>query len=64
MTSAPLYDFSVVPFTRSIKSLLTIFDKAEQHAKEKGDNIDDYVELQIYPDMKKYVAMFPIPRLH
>lgn len=59
MSSAPLYDFSVVPFARSVRSLLAIFEKAEQYAKEKGDNIDDYIELQIHPDMKKYVTKLP-----
>lgn len=59
MTSAPLYDFSVVPFTRSIKNLLAILDKAEKHAREAGDNIEDYIQLQIHPDMKKYVPRAP-----
>lgn len=57
MSSAPLYDFSIVPFTRSIKSLLAIFDKAEQYAKENGENVEDYINLQIHPDMKKYVSI-------
>lgn len=55
-SSAPLYDFSVVPFTLTIKNLLDILGKAEEHAKEKGDNIEDYLDLQIHPDMKKYVS--------
>lgn len=56
MASAPLYDYSVVPFTRSIKNLVAIFDKAEQYAKENGDNVDDYIKLQIHPDMKEYAS--------
>lgn len=51
--SAPLYDYSVVPFLRTLKNLIHIFDKAEQHAKEKGENVDDYVKLQIISDMKE-----------
>lgn len=56
MASAPLYDYSVVPFTRTIKNLVAIFDKAEQYAKENGDNVDDYIKLQIHPDMKEYAS--------
>lgn len=53
MASAPLYDFSVVPFTKSIKGLIAIFDKAEQYAESKGEDVNSYIQLQIHPDMKK-----------
>jgi len=47
-----MYDYSIVPFTRTMKNLLCCMDKAEQYAKEKGENVEDYVDLQIHPDMK------------
>lgn len=37
-----------------MKNLLHCMDKAEAHAKEKGENIEDYIQLQIYPDMKNF----------
>lgn len=51
--SSPLYEYSMVPFIRSMKNLQACMAKAEDYAKEKGENVDDYVELQIHPDMKK-----------
>lgn len=48
-----MYDYSIVPFIGSMKNLLHCMDKAEQYAKEKGENVEDYVNLQIHPDMKK-----------
>lgn len=27
-------------------------DKAEQYAKEKDEDVEDYLNLQIHPDMK------------
>lgn len=50
--NSPLYDYSIVPFTRSIKNLLHCMGKAETYAKEKGENVDDYLQLQLYSDMK------------
>lgn len=50
--SPPLYEYSIVPFNRSMKNLLQIMTKAEKHAAEKGENVDDYLKLQIYSDMK------------
>lgn len=53
--AAPLYEYSIVPFVRSMKNLVHVMDKAEQHAKDKGENVEDYTKLKIYPDMKEYV---------
>lgn len=51
--SAPLYDYSIVPFIRTLKNLVYIFDKAEKHAEEKGENVEDYIKLQMISDMKE-----------
>lgn len=54
MTSqpSPMYDYSIVPFISGMKNLLHCMGKAEQYAKEKGENVEDYADLQIHPDMK------------
>lgn len=48
-----LYDSSIALFLRTTKNILHIMDRAEEHAKDKGENIEEYAKLQLYPDMKK-----------
>ncbi|KAK5073886.1 hypothetical protein LTS08_002015 [Lithohypha guttulata] len=54
MSSNALYDYSVNIFISSIQNLLVCMTKAEKYAEEQGDNVDDYVQLQIHPDMKNF----------
>lgn len=50
-SSAPLYDYSVVPMTSICKNILACMAKAEAYATEKGENVDDYLKLRIIADM-------------
>lgn len=52
MSSTALYDYSIPVFVHMLQNVLAFMTKAEEYAKEKGDNIDDYTELRIHPDMK------------
>jgi len=51
---APLsfYDISIPTFRNGLETLAQILSKAEQHAKEKGLNVDDYVNASLADDMK------------
>lgn len=51
-TITPLYDFSIVPFSNSLKNLLHCLNKAEEHAKSKGEDVNEYKDLRLYEDMK------------
>lgn len=50
--SSPMYAYAIIPFIRGMKNLLHCMSKAEEYAKEKGENVEDYMNLQIHPDMK------------
>lgn len=50
-TSAPLYDFTIVPFKKTMQNLLHIMDKAEKYATENGQDVESYTKLRIYADM-------------
>jgi len=47
-----MYAYSIIPFINGMKNTLHCMDKAEQYAKEKDEDVEDYLNLQIHPDMK------------
>jgi len=49
---SPMYAYSIIPFINGMKNTLHCMDKAEQYAKEKDEDVEDYLNLQIHPDMK------------
>lgn len=51
-SSAPLYDYSVIPMLTITKNIISCMTKAEAFATEKGENVDDYLNLRIFEDMK------------
>jgi uncharacterized protein len=46
-----IYDASVPPMAHMLGSLHTVLTKAEAHAKEKGEDVNSYLELKLAPDM-------------
>ena len=51
-SSAPIYDYSVVPMLAITKNIIACMGKAEAYATEKGANVDDYLNLKIIEDMR------------
>jgi len=41
----------MVPFIRMMQNLRDIMGKAEEHAKEKQEDVENYAKLRIYHDM-------------
>ena len=46
-----IYDACVPPLTHMLGSFHSVLTKAEAYAKEKGENVDSYLELRLAPDM-------------
>lgn len=46
-----LYDLTVPVFTRGLKALSAILDKAVAHAADAGEAADGYLALRLAPDM-------------
>ncbi len=46
-----LYDLTVPVFTRGLKALSAILDKAVAHAAETGEDAEGYLALRLAPDM-------------
>ena len=46
-----IYDACVPPMAHMLGSFHSVLAKAEAHAKEKGENVDSYLELRLAPDM-------------
>jgi uncharacterized protein len=55
-----IYDASVPPMAHMLGSFHAILGKAEAHAKEKGENVDSYLELKLAPDMLPLTAQVRI----
>ena len=46
-----IYDACVPPMAHMLGSFVSVLTKAEAYAKEKGENVDSYLELKLAPDM-------------
>ncbi|HYC69271.1 DUF1993 domain-containing protein [Brevundimonas sp.] len=46
-----LYDLTVPVFTRGLKALSAVLDKAAAHARETGADPESYLALRLAPDM-------------
>jgi len=46
-----LYDLTVPVFTRGLKALSALLDKAVAHAAETGEDVEAYLALRLAPDM-------------
>ena len=46
-----LYDLTVPVFTRGLKALSSLLDKAVVHAGEAGEDAESYLALRLAPDM-------------
>lgn len=46
-----IYDACVPPMAHMLGSFHSVLGKAEAYAKEKGENVDSYLELRLAPDM-------------
>lgn len=46
-----LYDLTVPVFTRGLKALSALLDKAVAHAAEAGEDAEGYLALRLAPDM-------------
>ena len=46
-----LYDLTVPVFTRALKALSALLDKAVAHAAEAGEDAEGYLALRLAPDM-------------
>lgn len=60
MPAITLYDASVPVFTKALKALDDILDKAVEHAKEKGTNADEFVEARLAEDMLPFAFQIQI----
>ncbi len=47
----PLYDVSVASFLQVLGAVSGFLDKGESHCQEKGIELNDIVEMRLYPDM-------------
>lgn len=50
-----LYDLTVPGFTRGLRALSAILDKAVAHATETGVNADDWLSLRLIDDMNPLI---------
>ena len=55
-----IYDACVPPMAHMLGSFHSVLTKAEAHAKEKGENVDSYLELRLAPDMLPLTAQVRI----
>ena len=46
-----IYDACVPPMSHMLGSFLSVLTKAEAYAKEKGEDVNSYLELKLAPDM-------------
>jgi len=46
-----IYDACVPPMAHMLGSFFSVLSKAEAHAKEKGEDVNSYLELKLAPDM-------------
>ena len=46
-----IYDACVPPMAHMLGSFVSVLTKAEAYAKEKGENVDSYLELKLAPDI-------------
>lgn len=51
--NVPLYEYSIAIFLNTMKNLAYVLNKAEQHAKDNGEDVEKYTKLKIYPDMRE-----------
>ena len=49
-----LYDITVPVFAKGLNNLLAIIDRTEQFAKERGFDVDRFVDMRLYPDMYSF----------
>ena len=55
-----IYDACVPPMAHMLGSFHSVLSKAEAHAKEKGENVDSYLDLKLAPDMLPLTAQVRI----
>ena len=55
-----IYDASVPPLAHMLGSFHSVLTKAEAHAKEKGEDVNSYLELRLAPDMLPLTAQVRI----
>jgi len=55
-----IYDACVPPLAHMLGSFHAVLTKAEAYAKEKGENVDSYLELKLAPDMLPLTAQVRI----
>ena len=49
-----LYDFSVGTYTRILKATVDFMEKAREHFKSEGTDLQDIVETRLHPDMMPF----------
>ncbi len=55
-----IYDASVPPLAHMLGSFHSVLTKAEAHAKEKGEDVNSYLELRLAADMLPLMAQVRI----
>jgi hypothetical protein len=55
-----MYYLAVRQFVKTLKSLDNILDKAAKHAQAKNFDVNNFVEMRLFPDMLPFVAQIRI----